>query len=257
MKDIAAVIFDLDDTLLKSDKTISAYTLDILHRCRASGIYTGIATARSEISAGSSLPLTNFDIVISNGGACAAVGGRCIYEKLLPADTVRRILDAFFALGGDEISVETKDGYFWNYKTEPTGSWAHAIYSDFTNFYRPAYKMTAQLQTPEQARQICRQVENVEAIGFSGYDLYRFAAVGADKAAAVRAVAKQLGVDMAAVAAFGDDHNDIGMIKAAGMGVAMGNAVDAVKAVARYTALSNDEDGAARFIAENILRRRP
>ena len=70
---------------------------------------------------------------------------------------------------------------------------------------------------------------------------------------AIREVTKRLGIDTSEVAAFGDDYNDIEMIKAVGMGVAMGNAIKEVKAIAKYIALSNDEDGAARFVADNIL----
>ena len=53
--------------------------------------------------------------------------------------------------------------------------------------------------------------------------------------------------------AIGDNHNDIGMIRFAGLGVAMGNAHDEVKAQADYVTLSNAEDGVARVIEELIL----
>ena len=114
MKDISAIIFDLDDTLLRSDKSISDYTLGVLKKCRERGIYTGFATARNEISAGSYIQIKDFDIVISNGGARMTIGGKCVYEKMMPANTVRKIIDGFFGIGGDEITVETEKGYFWN-----------------------------------------------------------------------------------------------------------------------------------------------
>lgn len=253
MKDIFVVIFDLDDTLLRSDKSISDYTLGVLKKCRQHGIYTGVATARNEISAGSYIQIQDFDIVISNGGARMAVGGKCVYEKMMPANTVRKIIDVFFGMGGDEITVETRKGYFWNYKTKPEGSWAHAVYNDFSNFNSPAYKITAQLDNPELARRICNEVGGIETLNFRGEKWRRFASVGADKVSAIREVTKHLDIDISEAAAFGDDYNDIEMIKAVGMGVAMGNAIKEVKAIAKYIALSNDEDGAARFIADNIL----
>lgn len=52
--------------------------------------------------------------------------------------------------------------------------------------------------------------------------------------------------------AFGDEHNDVGMISWAGMGVAMGNAVDAVKKVADRIGPTNDEHGVARVLAELV-----
>ena len=45
--------------------------------------------------------------------------------------------------------------------------------------------------------------------------------------------------------AFGDGFNDLSMLEYAGMGVAMGNAVDEVKAIADFITISNDEDGIA------------
>ena len=53
--------------------------------------------------------------------------------------------------------------------------------------------------------------------------------------------------------AIGDNHNDIGMIRFAGLGVAMGNAHDEVKAQADYVTLSNAQDGVAQVIEELIL----
>lgn len=254
MGDISAVIFDLDDTLLRSDKSISDYTLGVLKKCKERGIYIGVATARSEISAGSYIRVEDFDIVISNGGARMTIGGKCVYKKMMSANTVRKIIDVFFGSGGDEITVETEKGYFWNYKIKPEGSWAHAVYDDFSDFNSPAYKITALLDTPELAQRICNEVGGIETLNFRGEKWRRFASVGADKVSAIREITKHLGIDISKIAAFGDDYNDIEMIKAVGMGVAMGNAIKEVKAIAKYIALSNDEDGAARFISDNILK---
>ena len=65
----------------------------------------------------------------------------------------------------------------------------------------------------------------------------------ADKANGIRAIAKHLGIDISETMAFGDGGNDKSMLMAAGIGVAMGNAVDDVKAHANYVTTSVDEDG--------------
>ena len=54
--------------------------------------------------------------------------------------------------------------------------------------------------------------------------------------------------------AFGDDLADMGMLKMCGIGVAMGNAVDEVKAMADIVIGTNDEDGIADFLEERFLR---
>ena len=57
---------------------------------------------------------------------------------------------------------------------------------------------------------------------------------------------------MSQVLAFGDDTNDIDLIKNAGIGVALSNAVDLVKDVADHITVSNDEDGVA-VVIETLL----
>ena len=52
---------------------------------------------------------------------------------------------------------------------------------------------------------------------------------------------------------FGDDYDDIEPIRMCGIGVAVANAIDEVKAVADHIAESNDDDGVAKFIERYIL----
>ncbi len=66
-------------------------------------------------------------------------------------------------------------------------------------------------------------------------------------------IAADLGIKPEEIVAFGDNHNDIGMLRLAGLGVAMGNAHDEVKAAADYITLSNAEEGVAVVIEEMIL----
>lgn len=76
---------------------------------------------------------------------------------------------------------------------------------------------------------------------------------GAHKGNALGKLAEHLGFTLSECMAFGDGRNDITMIKAAGVGVAMGNAVEDVKRVADLIAPTNDEDGVARVIDQYFL----
>lgn len=69
---------------------------------------------------------------------------------------------------------------------------------------------------------------------------------GMNKARGIRVLADALGVDMADVMAFGDHMNDMEMLQAVGEGVAMGNALPEVKAVANRVTWTNDEFGVLR-----------
>lgn len=72
----------------------------------------------------------------------------------------------------------------------------------------------------------------------------------ANKGAALMALAEYLHIEREAVMAFGDGLNDLTMLRAAGTGVAMGNAGEAVKAQADRIAADNDDDGVAGVIEE-------
>jgi len=70
---------------------------------------------------------------------------------------------------------------------------------------------------------------------------------------AIASLARSRGIAPEEIVAIGDDENDISMLRAAGLGVAMGNAARAVKSAADIVTTSNDEDGAARIV-EKVLR---
>jgi hydroxymethylpyrimidine pyrophosphatase-like HAD family hydrolase len=66
-----------------------------------------------------------------------------------------------------------------------------------------------------------------------------------DKAGALAALADRLGVPLAETAAVGDGHNDLGLLRAVGLPIAMGNAKPPLKQAAVFVTGSNDEDGVA------------
>jgi Cof subfamily protein (haloacid dehalogenase superfamily) len=76
---------------------------------------------------------------------------------------------------------------------------------------------------------------------------------GIDKGAALRTVAAHLGIEREAIIAAGDNLNDLAMIEYAGLGVAMGNAPEALRARADFVAPSNDEHGLQEVIERFIL----
>ncbi|MBO5698410.1 MAG: HAD family phosphatase [Bacteroidaceae bacterium] len=77
--------------------------------------------------------------------------------------------------------------------------------------------------------------------------------LGIDKAESLKKLLNHLGMTTEDMVAMGDGFNDLSMIKLAGLGVAMANAQEAVKAEADLVTLSNDEHGVARVIRERVL----
>ena len=71
---------------------------------------------------------------------------------------------------------------------------------------------------------------------------------------ALLAALNALGISPDDAAAFGDDRNDIGMLRLCGCGVAMGNAIEEVRSAARYIAKDCDADGVGIWLEEHVLR---
>jgi hydroxymethylpyrimidine pyrophosphatase-like HAD family hydrolase len=70
---------------------------------------------------------------------------------------------------------------------------------------------------------------------------------------ATRLLAGERQIKNSDIVCFGDDYNDIEMLKNCGVGVAVSNALNEVKAVADYVCGSNDEDGVAKWLEGNVL----
>jgi len=84
-------------------------------------------------------------------------------------------------------------------------------------------------------------------------NLLEFMPKGVTKAYGIQLLAQELGIEPAEVMAIGDEENDLSMIAYAGVGVAMGNAISAVKEAADVVTATNEEDGVAKIVSEYVL----
>jgi hydroxymethylpyrimidine pyrophosphatase-like HAD family hydrolase len=91
-------------------------------------------------------------------------------------------------------------------------------------------------------------LENVEYLPFSDIPWYKLSKKAATKEKAITELCRHLNISSSKIAAFGDDFNDIGMLKLCGAGLAMENAIDEVKKAADQVCASNENDGVAKWI---------
>ncbi len=254
------LLFDLDGTLLQSDKTISGKTLNALKASRDKGILIGVSTSRSEQNSMTFLKELMPDILISSGGALVKKGGEYIYTaEFSEAETKNMIETARSICGQDcEITIDTTDAHYWNYKIDPKEldqSWGDSIYTDFVNFSGCALKMCVEIFDDEKAKKLEHQLSECDCIRFSDGYWYKFTKKNVTKENAIMKLSELCGIDIRSIAAFGDDFADIGMLELCGLGIAMGNAIDVVKEKADVVIGSNDEDGIAVFLNDNLLGR--
>ena len=251
------IVLDLDGTLLNSQKKISEGNLAALRNARENGVLIAFSTARSVGAMREYIAAVRPDILISNGGALVERNGEVIFARQLPAESVRHIIRRCLELsaGQCEVTVDTEQGYFWNYKRNcdftKFETPDNVQYSDFSDFQYPAYKVTAEVEREEDARMLAAEIPSCGTLSFSGEIWRRFAHTEATKRCALEHICGVLSITPKEILAFGDDYNDIEMLEFC-TGVAMGNGIPEVKAAAEFCADTNDNDGVAKFLVDAL-----
>lgn len=103
-----------------------------------------------------------------------------------------------------------------------------------------------------QFRKEIEETTDMSVFGAGSYSI-EIGPKGVSKGSAVKKLAKYLNIDRKDIICIGDNENDIEMIKYAGLGVAMGNAVDSLKEVADYITDTNINSGVAKVINKFVL----
>ena len=253
METCGLLLFDLDGTLLRSDKRITERTLRALDRCREKGMMIGVSTSRGEKIALSFIEELRPDILIASGGALIKRGGEYIYKAEFSAERTRQMIGAARSICGMdcEITIDTVDSHYWNYRIDPKEqdrSWGDSIYTDFRDFGQSSLKMCVEIFDDSQARRLAELLDDCDCIRFSDGYWYKFTRKGVTKEAAILKACAACGIGPEEITAFGDDYADMGMLRLCGRGIAMGNALDVVKEAADIVIGSNDEDGIAVYL---------
>ena len=279
MKDIKLVALDLDGTLFDNSSHISERNLTAIRSITDKGIHVVISTGRPfegipfDQIKGTGI---NYAITANGSGIYEISTGKCLYENAMDEELVTPILnflltrdihmDAF--IGGKGYTpvqcVETAQkltvpssikNYIITTRTRLDNilQFIHEnqlkVQKMTLNFY-PAADGT--LIDRETVRKFLVSNPSITTV-CGGYNNLEFTRADANKGVGLRTLADILGVNPDATMAIGDTENDLAIIEAAGIGVAMGNATDAVKAKADYVTTSNTEDGVAAAIEHFIL----
>ena len=279
MKDIKLVALDLDGTLFDNSSRISKRNLTAIRSITDKGIHVVISTGRPfegipfDQIKGTGI---NYAITANGSGIYEISTGKCLYENAMDEELVTPILnflltrdihmDAF--IGGKGYTpiqcVETAQkltvpssikNYIITTRTRLDNilQFIHEnqlkVQKMTLNFY-PAADGT--LIDRETVRKFLVSNPAITTV-CGGYNNLEFTRADANKGVGLRKLAEILGVNPDATMAIGDTENDLAIIEAAGIGVAMGNATDAVKARADYVTTTNTKDGVAAAIEHFIL----
>ena len=246
---IKLIVTDLDNTLLRSDKTISAYTVEVFRRARERGILFAFATARSyKNSQEYRIALKpNGDIV--TGGCLVYANGKLLCTYYLPEPQGTNLLAELCEYSLiKRVSARSIDAAYAN---KPI---AGRIFVDFKSpLSDKLIHCSCNTDDGEFMKSIAARYPEFSFLHISGSDLYDINPKDATKFNGVKKLSEHFNIHLSEVIAFGDDFNDIETLRECGAGVAMSNAIDECKAAANYICGGCDDDGVAKWIEEKIL----
>lgn len=249
---IKLIVMDLDGTLLRNDKSISDYTKNVLNNCRKKGIKVVYATGRGG-SATERAPSNMFDGRITMNGAVAFAGDELSYYSIVKMDLARDFLIACDCYGL-KVAAELSDIHYSNFNV--TAEWNNIqnyVITDFSKHTADSEKLYAVIRNNTDIEFIEKIIPQGLYLTVSRDMLAQIMNVDATKSKAIEALAKKWNIDISEIVSFGDDINDIDMLTSCGTGVAMGNAIEEVKAIADETCETNDNNGVAKWLVKHIL----
>lgn len=272
---IKMIGFDLDGTLLTTNKVLTERTKKALELAAAQGVVLVPATGRPLCGLPKELlelPFIKY-AVTANGARILEVKTEKVLSKMLiSVEKAREILDIFsdydtlrdVYYDGIGYSDKEKLAHIQDYAmTKAMGEYilstrvaVDSVERKFEAENRGTDKVQAlfRFQTEkEEAWERVRKVSGVEATGALENNI-EVNAEGVHKGEALLKLGEIFGISHDEIAAFGDGSNDTKMLKTVGTGVAMANAMPEVKAAADRITDSNDEEGVARFIEKYILK---
>ncbi|MEO3989452.1 pyridoxal phosphatase [Pseudocitrobacter cyperus] len=267
------IALDLDGTLLTPKKTLLPSSLEALNRAKEAGYQLIIVTGRHHVAIHPFYQALALETpaICCNGTYLYDYHARTVLEAdPMPVDKAQQLITML-----DEYQIHglmyVDDTMMYQYPTGHvvrTSNWAQSL----PEAQRPSFTQVDSLAqaahdvknvwkfalTDEDLPKLKKFGEQVEEMlqlecEWSWHDQVDIARKGNSKGKRLTQWVESQGLSMKDVIAFGDNYNDISMLEAAGMGVAMGNADDAVKARANVVIGENTTDTIAEFIYTRLL----
>ncbi len=271
MTQIKLLVLDLDGTLTNSKKEVTPRSRKALKSAQEAGIKIVLASGRSPFGI---MPLAKELELDRFGSYILAFNGGCIMDCRTGEVLYRNVLDPSFNRPLLEIAEEYGVASM-SYKEDVS-----AVYTAFPDHpvirivarnnnlpicYIEDMKGTITYPVPKflylgDAETMARVEKEMQERFAGKLAIYRsegrildIMPSGVDKASSLESLLKILGLTREEMAACGDSYNDVSMIRMAGLGIAMANAVQEAKEAADYVTLSNDEDGVAAAVERFLL----
>lgn len=278
MNNKKVIIMDVDGTLTNSKKEITEKTKDALIKAQKNGAILILASGRPTsglMDFAKELKMEeNHGLLVSFNGSkvvdcetkkvlfnetMSVEQGQAVLEHMKKFDVkpmidkgdymfVNDVFNCYIQYDNKPFNIiqyESRGGKFKLCEKDDLAAFADYPLNKILTAGDPEY-------LKEHYKEIMEPFKDTLSCMFTADFYFEFTAQGIDKAKALDTVLIPMGYKKEEMIAFGDGHNDASMVKYAGTGVAMANAVDDLKAIADEITLSNEEDGIAYTLSKYI-----
>ena len=276
---VKMICTDLDGTLLRSDKTVSRYSLEVLKKASEKGILIVPVTGRHL----GGIPKEILEqgvryVIFSNGaGLYDLTAGKMLKEECIPENIMDELIPLFPELDvmSDLFTAENAytDSRCLDVLNDVDASDAVKAYirssrvltDSITEFYterRPNVekitvnfrKINGEFKSRDRLLSILKKYDEELVYVTGGANNIEITSKKATKGNCITALSKVTGIPLSETAALGDTENDLSILETVGISTAMSNADENVKKLCRFiTDSDNDSDGAAKFIEKMFL----
>ena len=265
------LVVDIDGTLVGGNRSVSTEDREALAKARDLGMQVSLSTGRvAQACLGiiNQLSLDGYHIFFDGASVSDPSQGEEVYVQPIRRGVVGKMVEFAHRY---EIDLELYSAMRYFAERETWSTQAHREFFgiepaivDFTRLWEGERIIKGGLvtTTPEEAAKaniFCRHFDDslcfswARTPAYPGVDFINILAPDVSKGKALEALAAYLEIPISAVMAIGDGLNDISLLATADLAVAMGNAIDKVKAVADYVTLDVDHSGVAAAINKFLL----
>lgn len=248
---------DLDLTLLRTDKTLSKFTMETFRELKKrEDIQVIVATGRSIMRSQNYMEAIGTDGIISLNGAKTVYRNELISEYNLDEKQVVSMIRMLLDIPETILNITYPDRILTNDKSLTVGNFIHE-YTDYQMINtKEIQKISMMTQYPERVREIdfgqfdCKLIDNSKDPNY-----FVILNKRVSKRTGLLDLCARLNMTSEDVIAFGDDYNDLEILKESGYSVAVSNAAVEIQNAAKEVCLSNEEDGVAHWILQNLCNK--
>ncbi len=256
---------DMDGTLLTDNRQISDRTIKTIRQLKQNDVEFCLCSGRPRAGMEQYIKQLGFEphLITYNGAEVIPAGSKTpIYANTLDVTLAEEVFrlgqqlsEIAVAWESNRLIVSEDNELTQRYREHSGSECVLAKDVDFKSLKlrKVLWIGTDPLEIERLRIEMGRRYEGVLNVATSSPIFLEFVNHDVSKGIALKRLCEYLNIDIAESCAFGDGYNDVAMLTTAGVSVAMGNAIDEIKNLCDTVTLTNEQDGVAVYIEENIL----